>query len=631
MIFKENKRSKDQRHFRSILLFLIVSLSTSLYAQKDTIYVSAFNVFPYSYNNAVSNIQKAIDECKRTGAKVLTFREGRYDLWPEGATYAEYFISNTSTEAECPSKVKTVGMLFKGINGLTIEGNGAMLMFHGKMTTMVFDQCENVRLQNISVDFERPTASEIRYVKADENGVEVSIHPDSRYQIVDGKIMIYGEGWKSNLIHCIEFDPEKETFVYSNGWKVLAGSRAEEVSRGIVRFKTPENFKPKIGNTLTIRDIIRDQVGMFLLESKGVILRNVNMYYMHGLGIVSQYVHNITMDHVICAPRPGSGRILAASADFMHFSGCSGKVSVLDCRFEGSHDDPINVHGTNLRVVEKINDRTLKLRFMHGQSYGFNAYFSGDEVAFVNAKTMERYAASKVTSVKKISEREVEVNFDRPVPAKLEINSDCVENMTCTPEVEIRNNYFTRTSTRGVLVTTPRKVVIEGNTFYKTGMSAILIEGDAEGWYESGPVNDVWIKNNVFTDCAYQGGPGNAVIALHPSNTIIDPKRPVHKNIRIEGNTFNVFDYPVLYAKSTSNLLFKDNTIIRTHTLQPSSGNKNTFFLNGCNEVVIKGTIFQGDVLGRNIKIENMLPKYVQYDKGLILEKNATSKPSSNN
>ncbi len=31
------------------------------------------------------------------------------------------------------------------------------------------------------------------------------------------------------------------------------------------------------------------------------------------------------------------------------------------------------------------------------------------------------------------------------------------------------------------------------NTYYKTGMSAILIEGDAEGWYESGPVNDVLI------------------------------------------------------------------------------------------------------------------------------------------
>ena len=85
-------------------------------------------------------------------------------------------------------------------------------------------------------------------------------------------------------------------------------------------------------------------------------------------------------------------------------------------------------------------------------------------------------------------------------------------------------------------------------------MSAILIEADAEGWYESGPVKDVLIKGNTFIDCAYNGGPGHAVIAIHPSNKIIDAERPVHQNIRIEDNTFRTFDYPVLYAKSTAGL-----------------------------------------------------------------------------
>lgn len=178
-----------------------------------------------------------------------------------------------------------------------------------------------------------------------------------------------------------------------------------------------------------------------------------------------------------------------------------------------------------LRALEKIDAQTLKLRFMHGQSYGFNAYFKGDTVAFVRAATMERFASATVRDVRRISDRIVEVRFDRDIPTSLELNHDCVENMTCTPEVEIRNCYFTRTSTRGTLVTTPRKVVIENNTYYKTGMSAILIEADAEGWYESGPVKDVLIKGNTFIDCAYNGGPGHAVIAIHPSNKIIDAER----------------------------------------------------------------------------------------------------------
>lgn len=63
--------------------------------QKDTVYVTDFGAVPYSYENCVTQIQVAIDECKRTGAKVLSLPEGRYDIWPEGATRKEYYISIT--------------------------------------------------------------------------------------------------------------------------------------------------------------------------------------------------------------------------------------------------------------------------------------------------------------------------------------------------------------------------------------------------------------------------------------------------------------------------------------------------------------------------------------------------------
>lgn len=596
----------------TLALICLLTSSTVTAQYKDTIFVDDFGAHPYSYENSVTKIQAAIDECKRTGAKVLSFDEGRYDIWPEGATRKEYFISNTSTEEECPSKVKTVGLMFDGMKNLIIDGNGATLMFHGEMTTIAMEHCENLNLQNIHVDFERPAGSEITYTKVSEGAVEATLHRDTRYDIVNGRMSLYGEGWRSNRNHCIQYDPQKETFTYCRDWDVLAASKAQEVTPGTVRFTTPAGFLPKTGNTLTIRDIIRDQVGMFILESKDITLSRVYMHYMHGLGIVSQYSRNITMDKVKCMPREGSGRLLAASADMMHFSGCSGKVKVDSCYFAGAQDDPINVHGTNLRAIEKIDSKTLRLRFMHGQSYGFNAYFAGDTVAFVSASTMQRFEKARVESVKRISDKVVEVRFDKEIPTTLEINHDCVENLTCTPEVEISNNYFTRTSTRGTLMTTPRKVVIENNTYYKTGMSAILIEGDAEGWYESGPVCDVLIRNNTFIDCAYSGGPGNAIIALHPSNTSINADRPVHRNVRIENNVFKTFDYPVLYAKSTAQLTFKGNTIIGTQTPQPQAGNVNTFYLNGCKDVVIRDNKFEDYTPKQLVKIENMKKNYLK-------------------
>lgn len=595
-----------------ITLLLCTAQSAQVVAaqHKDTIFVSHFGAKPYSYENCVKQLQTAIAECKRTGAKVLAFQNGRYDIWPEGALRKEYFISNTSTQEECPSKVKTVGLLFEGLKDLTIDGNGATLMFHGEMTTIALERCENMKLQNLHVDFERPAGSEMTYTKVADGKVEVSIHPDTRYEIAGGRMNLIGEGWRSNRNHCIEYNPKDETFRYSQGWNKLAAAEAKEMTRGTVRFATPADFLPEVGNTLTIRDIIRDQVGMFILESKNITLSRIQMHYMHGLGIMSQYSRNITMDRVKCTPREGSGRLLASSADMMHFSGCSGKVKIDSCYYSGAHDDPINIHGTNLRAIEKVDNRTLRLRFMHGQSYGFNAYFPGDTVAFVNASTMQRTDRARVEKVTRLSDKMLEVRFDKQIPASLELNHDCVENLTCTPEVEIRNCYFTRTSARGTLVTTPRKVVIENNTYYKTGMSAILIEGDAEGWYESGPVCDVLIKGNTFVNCAYNGGPGNAIIALHPSNTMVDAERPVHENVRIENNVFKTFGNPVLYAKSTADLIFKGNTI---HN--PSIEKAPLFLLNGCKEVVIKDNRIEKGGKGEAlVKSENMKKKYLKTD-----------------
>ena len=589
-----------------LIRLLIVYCFSFQYVEGQSVSVADFGAFPGTYENVTGLVQKAINETQRVGAKTLLFPKGRYDFWPEGAVRAKYFISNTSTEKEDSAKIRTVGMLFRGVRNLTIDGNGSLFVFHGKMTTVVLDHCENVMLKNINVDFERPTMSEMRFADTKGKGVQIEIHPDSKYAVVNEKLIWYGEGWKTNHFHAVEYDTTLKTMRYSN-WRTFENSKATEISPGVVHFATPENFTVKLGNLLTVRDIIRDQVGMFILESRDITLQDIGMHYMHGLGIVSQFTRHITMRRVTCAPRPESNRIIASSADFMHFSGCGGKVTIEDCKFSGAHDDPINIHGTNLRIVEKSSVNKLKLRFMQGQSYGFNAFFPADEVAFVHTSSMKRFANGTVRSVERVNDREVVVTFERAVPAGLE-NNDCVENMTWTPEVSITGCHFSRTNTRGILLTTPRKALIEKNIFFRTGMSAILIEADAEGWYESGPVKDVTIRENEFVDCAYQGGPGNAVIAIHPSNKKADVSKPVHFNIKIENNTFKVFNYPLLYAKSTKGLEFANNLVIRTHVLTHQSGQKNMFYFNACSNVEIRGTKIEGEVLGLNIKTENMLP-----------------------
>ena len=105
-------------------------------------------------------------------------------------------------------------------------------------------------------------------------------------------------------------------------------------------------------------------------------------------------------------------------------------------------------------------------------------------------------------------------------------------------------------STRGFLLTTRRKVVIENNLFQKTAMAAILVSNDAGNWFESGPVRDMTIRGNQFIKCG---------IAISPENSVVKPEEPVHENIRIEDN---VFDNADIWAKSVKGLVITGNQAV---------------------------------------------------------------------
>jgi hypothetical protein len=100
---------------------------------------------------------------------------------------------------------------------------------------------------------------------------------------------------------------------------------------------------------------------------------------------------------------------------------------------------------------------------------------------------------------------------------------------------------------RGFLLTTRGKVNIENNTFHRCSMSAILIEDDAEGWFESGPVRDMLIRGNTFLGCG---------IDINPQTRSAKPEEPVHENIRI---TDNWFDGAGVSAKSVKGLSVTGN------------------------------------------------------------------------
>jgi hypothetical protein len=162
------------------------------------------------------------------------------------------------------------------------------------------------------------------------------------------RLFFIGEGWKTKSYHTILLEPGKNIMRYSS-FKPFLESKAVQIAPYRVRFEgdfSKTNFHP--GDILSFRDPYRDNCGGFIHLSKDIELENVKMHYMHGLGIVSQFSENISLLKIVVSPRENSGRTIASFADCFHFSGCKGLIKIDSCYTSGSHDDPINVHGTHL-------------------------------------------------------------------------------------------------------------------------------------------------------------------------------------------------------------------------------------------------------------------------------------------
>lgn len=564
---------------------LIISFAEhSVDSSPIVIRLTDYGVLPDSGLDAQPAMTRALQAAaEKTGPVLLDCPKGCYHFYPEEAIRKPYYISNTTSEAENPDVTKTIGILLKGLHNLTVEGNGSLFIFHGKQTMFLLDGCKNVEIRNLHTDYARPTVTEMTITESGTHYFDVQVHPDSYYEIRDGKLFWIGEGWSFSEGPMQTYDPLSNTTWRMDNWSELANS-VEELEPMKLRLHFDHGPEVVPGHVLQSRDGIRDQVGVFIVESTNITFSNVGLHFLHGLGVVGQFSENLTFQRMDISPRLETGRTVTGFADFIHMSSCRGKVTVADSRFAGSHDDVVNVHGTYLRIVEQTSANMVKVRFMHPQTYGFLAFHPGDEIEFVRSGSLTTYAANEVVEVKRLNPRELMLTLAQPIPEGIG-SHDVIENVTWTPEVEVVNNHLARVPTRGILVTTRRKVEIKGNVFERVQMSAILIAVDTESWYESGKVEDVTIAENHFIVCGRLEEP---VISISPENTEVDESAPVHRGITIKNNRFETSKALVLCAKSTRGLVCSSNEIVTDgESMGRLSSQDRAIRLTACSEVEI--------------------------------------------
>ncbi len=491
--------------------------------------------------NLVSNI-KDNDE-------IILEKNKIYDVRQDDSYFLkEFYCSNTAKKHENPDGTRFSALYLDSKKNVTIDGNGATLLVHGKMTPLLLNKCENITIKNLIIDYACPTMAEFKVLSNNNGTCVIEINKDCLYRIEGNNLIWQGENnlngvpyWEDSYIgnrrHIKLIDPE--TGIPRDFRRADLDFKAiEDLGNNQLKVllkKKDADFP--VGAKFQTRNIVRDQTGSLYQRCKNLRFENLRVKFMHGLGMVSQFCENITYTN--CDLTPAPHRTITSTADFFQFSGCKGDLIVENCKAQGAHDDYINVHGTHLRIVKADYDNnSIIVRFMHDESWGFQAFEIGDELEFIKWDNLQPYDKTKVIAHKKLNDTDILLNLDRPLP-QIEIGKDVVENVTWTPNLYVRNCDFGTTSGRGILCTTRGEIIIENNRFYKLQGPALLMEDDCNFWFESGYSKEVVFRNNQIISCDHGTTyPGAPVIRYTPKIMDENFKGFVHGKLILENNVF---------------------------------------------------------------------------------------------
>jgi len=539
-------------------------------------------------------LSEALYQCKKNPGSTLYLGGGERHLYPENACEAYYAISNNDRG------VKRIAFPLIGFDGLTVDGEGAELIFHGLMVPFLCDHSKNITVKNLKIDYVHPFYFQAEILEASEDRLLLSYDP-AVYTLECGKSKLTfscpEEGWQyaSDRILTTEFDAANHApsatlppyfcyFLDESDGSFLAGMyryvKPTIPEEGRLLMTGHFGFMHTVGNDFVATFSGRECPGFILHESEKILLSDITLYHTPSMGVLAQLCENVTLQSVRAFPREGSGRVLSVNADATHFVNCSGQVTLKDCLFRNMLDDAGNIHGTYMIIQSSPDLHSLWLTFGHSQQQGLRLYRPGDRVRLVNHKTMVPYGEYTVKEAVLVSPTRVRLTLEEEI--KCYEPADVVENFSRMPFLLIEGCETGYNRPRGFLVSTCKKAVVRNSTFYNMS-HAIHVAGDANDWYESGPVADLEITGNHFTNAAYTGG---SVIRIDPR--VREGEVPYHRNIRITGNDFTLHEPRFLEAFYTEGLVFKDNCYREDPALPTHEAIENGMTLKACPGAVIE-------------------------------------------
>lgn len=534
-------------------------------------------------------LNKLIQSVQATADVTLTFPKGRYEFYPESALEAHRAVSNHD------NSLKRMAFPLFNRRNVTVDGGGSLFLFHGRMSPFVLDGVQGATLKHFTIDWHRSFHDELHVVSRNPEDNSFIVAVDKKrypFTIKFGVLLSDRYDWQDPMGSNIVFDPKTRSPIYQtrhyavNTWRPV---KATAVDPNRIKIEASvRKVAPPVGSVLVtygVHPTSRLCPAIHVANSKDIKIENVTIHEAGGMGLIVERTENVRLEKMVVTS--SKDRLVSTRADATHFIGCKGTIHVENCLFEHMLDDSINVHGAYVKVVKRLGGNTLLCEISHFQQWGLIFAGPGDKIALLSRKTILPFFKTDVSKIKILNERRFVLTVG-DLPKPFPEGPLSVENLSWYPDLIMRKNIVRENRARSVLVTTKGKVLIEDN-YFSSQMHGILIEGDNNKWYESGAVEDITIRNNVFDNVGYE------VTKRYPlyASPLLTKEQHMgegqyHRNIRFVGNTIKSFNGHLAFARSVEGLTIAGNTLVFS-TDYPKAEEGPAIDLEYCKDVTIQG------------------------------------------
>lgn len=539
--------------FILMLAFLqLIFFSCNSKADSRRISVSDFGAIPDDGHNDAGPLRKAVDHCRQHPGTTLAFEPGIYNFRDEKAVQFQDDVMNGRMGPKSHEVIRKYyspyvkGLDLNGFRDITIEAAGAVLLCDGWMEPLSMENCINITLKGLTIDYKRKPYSIGSIVNVKEDWFEAEF--DTVYPVNPRMPVPRMKFWnlKANRMEPFPvYNPVK--------FEVIAPQK--------VRIFKNVNREME-GNLVLIPHSFHSRPAIFIHTSRNIHIEDVTIHSQPGMGILGHRSEDITLIGLRVVPSTGS--VQSTNTDATHFTSCKGVLRFENCMFEGQGDDATNVHnfyyairkptgvdGYDLMVPVPISTHAQLLEYPD----------RGDTLELVERASLAvigKYVVEKVENHENELFTRVVLNGDIPSDLDQYYLTDC----TRIPRVEISGCTITSNLAHGLVIRT-RNVLIERCLIRETTMAGIAVRAAGEFWAEGLTPAEITIRYNHIVRCGRNDSDtdhntcGIVVGNLAPVDTVA-----VNKNILIEGNIIEgESSGKGIYVSSTEGIIIRFNEI----------------------------------------------------------------------